>query len=115
MKHCTSCTCGLTAVEWSDRSGYVNLADPNDIADVVVNCALDHSYDRPGTGIPYGYPATLETLLIPVVAKHLSAINPAWKDETVYMDKAAQAAFLADLTFIASDWVKSSPEGERGE
>lgn len=84
--HCETCRCGLTRIEWSDREGWVNLSKPESIADVVMNCALDHSYDRTGDGIPYGFPDVLRVALAPVVAKHLSVTEPDWQNKTVYMD-----------------------------
>lgn len=85
-KHCPTCTCGLTHVEWSDREGWVNLSDPESVVSAVMSCALDHSYDRTGDGIPHGFPDKLREKLAPIVAKHLSAVEPDWKNKTVYMD-----------------------------
>lgn len=109
MKHCDSCTCGLTEVRWSDREGYVDLNDPEWIADIVVNCALDRSYDRTATGVPNGFPDDLEQRLAPIVAKHLGAINPNWKNESVNMyDKPYQRdAFVLELKQVAKDFLAS--------
>lgn len=84
-RHCPTCTCGLTHVEWSDRKSWVDLNDPSDIAQVVMNCSLDHSYDRTSTGIPYGFPDYLEAKLAPIVAKYLSMVEPNWRDTSVFM------------------------------
>lgn len=98
-RHCETCTCGLTHVEWSDRQGWVDLNKPESVAGVVINCALDHSYDRTGDGVPYGIPDDLRERLAPIVAKHLSAVEPNWKDKTVYMDQddGRRKRFLQDL------------------
>lgn len=82
--HCDTCTCGLTKVEWSDREGWVDLADPENVAEVILNCALDHYYDRTHDGIPYGIPDKTREALALVVAIHLSEVEPNWQNVTVY-------------------------------
>lgn len=102
-KHdCPTCTCGLTHVEWSGREGWVDLADPKSVVATVLHCALDHSYYRTGTGVPYGIPEKLAGALAPIVAKHLSAVEPDWENKTVYMDldddnDTQRNAFRAEL------------------
>lgn len=86
MSHCETCTCGLTYIYWSDRESHVDLTSPGKVAEAVMSCALDHSYDRTGTGIPYGFPDGLADALTPIVAKHLSAVEPDWEHKSVYMD-----------------------------
>lgn len=81
-RHCETCTCGLTRVEWSDRSGWVDLSDPESIADIVEFCVFDHYYDRTEDGIPYGM-ETVRPLLAPVVEEYLSQVEPDWKNKTV--------------------------------
>lgn len=83
--HCSTCTCDLTEVSWSDREGWVDLNDARDIADTVMGCALDHSYDRDESGIPCGFPDKMRDRLAPVVADYLSRAEPDWKNKTVYM------------------------------
>jgi hypothetical protein len=62
------------------------LNNSESVAEAIINCSLDHSYDRTGDGIPYGIPDSIRSALAPVVAKHLSAVEPKWEDKTVYMD-----------------------------
>ena len=110
VKHeCPSCTCGLTEISWSDREGYIDLSDPQDIADTFLNIALDHSYDR-NDGIPYGdLPDSLIELIRPVLDAHLGAIEPDWRNKTVYMyDKPeSKAEFRSALLKAATEFVSS--------
>jgi hypothetical protein len=98
--HCETCTCGLTHVEWSDRGSWVDLTNPQDIANVICACALDHSYDR-DDGIPCGFPSEVADALAPVIAKHLSAIEPDWENKTVSMEDVQRRAFMQELTEAA--------------
>jgi len=114
IPHCETCTCGLTEIEWSDRRGFVDLRDASDIAERVLNCALDHSYDRTRDGIPDGYPRDLRLLLAPIVAKHLSFVDPDWQDKTVHIfddeHPGAREAFLRELTDTATAWIHARAE-----
>lgn len=97
---CPCCVCGQTDLSWSDREAFVFPSDLETIANTVVNCALDHSYDRTGSGIPYGMDRihrNLEDALYPIVDKHLSAINPQWKEHTIDMNHEQRQNFLAEL------------------
>lgn len=98
-RHCNTCTCGMTHVEWSDRQGWVDLSSAESLAGIVMNCSLDHSYDRTSDGIPWGVPDELRAKLAPVVAKHLSAVEPDWHNKTVYMDyeDGSRERFRQDL------------------
>ena len=69
-------------LSWSDRKVDVAAHDIPAIADVVMTCALDHSYDR-GDGVPYGLPREVREALAPVVAQHLSAKSPDWREHSV--------------------------------
>lgn len=89
----------MVSLSWSDREAYVYPNDLEKIANTIVNCALDHSYDR-YEGIPYGLHAIhrkLEDALEPIVAKHLAAINPQWQEHTVDMNPEQREAFWAEL------------------
>lgn len=103
MRHCATCHCGLTEVEWSDRGGWVDLKNPEDVARIVIACSLDHSYDRTANGVPHGIPREMEVKLAPVVKAHLSAINPNWEDETVFgvSDEQREAFRLALIAAVA--------------
>lgn len=103
-KHCITCTCGLTHVEWSDREGWVDTSNPRAVMSIVINCALDHYYDRTHSGIPYGIPEVIEKLLAPIVEKHLSAIEPTWQVKTVYMDNGQRVAFEEELLKVLEEY-----------
>ena len=97
LHDCPDCRCGTIKLCWSDREAHVFPDDLDRIAEVVFNCALDHSYDR-HDGVPDGLDDARTKRLVKVVAEHLGRINPAWRDVTVSMpDEGAQAAFLRDL------------------
>ena len=96
-RHCSTCTCGLTCVGWSDRSAWVDLSDNRDIARAIIGCALDHFYDRSPTGIPWAMPEWIEEACAPIVARALSSKNKSWKRHTVEMTTAEQDAFKAAL------------------
>lgn len=83
-KHCNTCICGLTEVSWSDREGYVDLADDGDIAETIISCAFDHSYDRTDDAIPDGFPDDLREYLAPIVAAELDKIQSTWRKETIW-------------------------------
>ncbi len=91
-KHCKTCVCGLTKVEWSDREAWIDLEDVETVATTVVWCAYGHCYDRPATGVPFGLPRELEEKLIPIVAAHLEGlIGPGWEDKTIDWQVADRA------------------------
>src|SRR5277367_4190913 len=96
---CPCCTCGQIELQWSDRVAYVFLDDHEGVARVVMNCALDHGYDRPKLGVPYGLPNRLTARLAPIVDKHLSAIMPDWDvhDRSVVLDEKQREAFKHEL------------------
>lgn len=81
---CPSCTCGMTEVQWSDRSGLVDLTDSVDIAQVTMHCVLDHVYDHPGDGVPYGLPMPLAEQLAAAIDAFLTPIRPDWREKTVF-------------------------------
>lgn len=81
-------------LEWSDRSGEYH---PRNFWEAVLACSLDHSYDRTSDGVPYGMPDEYRAVFAPIVAKHLSAVNPDWADNTVYMTDEQHDAFAAEL------------------
>jgi len=84
MKHCSTCTCGLIHVEWSDRSGYVDLDSKDSIVNTILSCVFDHSYDRTNSGIPYGFPDKYEEKLAPVIKSIAIEHFPEWFNKTVY-------------------------------
>lgn len=96
---CPYCTCGQIELTWSDRVAYALHNDPEGIAEKVVNCALDHSYDRTKTGVPYGLNDQLRVRLAFIVDRHLSSIQPEWnvKDLSVYMNDEQREAFELEL------------------
>jgi len=112
VQHCKTCTCGLTLVQWSDRDDYIDLGDPGQVADVVIACSLDNSYDRTRDGIPYGLPIKLTKDLSPIIDKHLSAIIPDWADVTVYMTEEERLAFRNELVTEIRNWYNSESESE---
>jgi hypothetical protein len=80
---------------WSDRE--VTAHDLFSVAETVVNCALDHHYDRMD-GVPYGLPEDVRRRLLPVVARHLAAKRADWRDHTVEdMTAAERDDFRADV------------------
>ena len=83
-------------LQWSDRESKVRVDDPAAIADAVVSCALDHSYDR-GNGVPYGLPDDMTARLRPIVARHLAAKRPDWLEHTVDMDGEERESLLRDV------------------
>lgn len=111
--HCPGCQCGGVepidriiarvqkhladgvALEWSDRS----IVVPDNIfavADAIISCALDHHYDR-GEGVPWGLSAAERAACLPVVARHLAAVNLDWEEHTVDLDETQSTALFADL------------------
>ena len=68
----------LRTINWSDRECVID-DDPEQIAAAVVACAVDHSYDRGQTGVPWGLSDEERELCKPIVAKHLGAIDPEWR------------------------------------
>ena len=86
-------------LEWSDRRGVYH---PSEFWSAVLYCSLDHSYDRVNDGIPYGscgdgIPDELEIAFRPIIEKHLSAVEPEWKEKTVYMNEEQRDAFKEEL------------------
>lgn len=96
LHDCPDCTCGRIELSWSDRRTHVFPDDLDEIARVVVNCALDHSYDR-GRGVPYGLEDKQEDTLLPVVARHLAAVDAEWRDRSVSMSPEQRETFLCDV------------------
>ena len=90
--HCDTCTCGLVAVEWSDRSGYYDPDDADSIVETVMSCCLDHSYDRTDNGIPYGMDDKYSELLAPVIATWFRQHHPEWFDHTVWLTEPERIA-----------------------
>lgn len=95
MHDCPCCTCGMIQLFWSDREPYV-FNDPESIANAVVNCALDHSYDR-GDGVPHGLDDETSDRLRPIVAAHLAAKNLDWLNHSVHMTDEERNRFYADV------------------
>ena len=60
-------------------------------------CAFDHSYDRGQTGVPWGLSDEERELCKPIVAEHLGAIDPGWRERTVYPTDKQRAALVRDL------------------
>lgn len=81
-------------LEWSDRNGYWS---PNEFYEAVLNCSLDHSYDRTGNGVPYGIPENFEKVFAPIVEQHLSIIEPNWHKKSAYPTNEQRAAFEKEL------------------
>lgn len=82
--------------------------DVDAIAGVVANCALDHVYDRPGTGVPYGLRNNkLEDALAAVVAKHLVAADLNWRDVSVSMSAEQRERFVTELKDAVAAEIKS--------
>lgn len=96
---CPSCKCGLTELTWSDRGDYVDYEDAEQVASVVVFCALDHEYDR-GEGVPWGMDPKEADLLRPIVARHLVAIHPGWRHKTVTMNAEQREAFRHEIIAV---------------
>ena len=97
---CPCCTCGRTKLDWSDREHWVRLDAPEEVAEAVMACALDGIGDRPRDGVPWGLPEDLAAALVPVVAEHLSAVDPDWRQHSVCFgpgDDPRRAAFKAAL------------------
>lgn len=83
IHNCPNCTCGMIELTWSDRTAFVFPDDAHGIADAIVSCVLDHSYDRTDTGIPYGLPDEIFAACAEIVDRHMSAGFPRWKDNTI--------------------------------
>lgn len=85
----------VRTLEWSDRA--INVPDNVfGVADGIVSCALDHGSDR-GNGVPCGMSSAERDACLPVVAKHLSAVNPQWLTHSVDLDESQRLALFADL------------------
>jgi hypothetical protein len=84
---CPDCHCGLILVEWSDRQGYIDPTDPEDMVEGVLDCALDHSYDRTSSGIPYNYPEDVVKKLTPVLSAWFLEHHPEWGEFTVSLNE----------------------------
>jgi hypothetical protein len=80
---------------WSDREAYVE--NVNEIVDVIVDCALDHYYDR-DKGVPNGLPERYQQTTRRIVEKHLSTRQNRWLSETVDFSFSEKAALRAELT-----------------
>ena len=102
---CPCCTCGQVQLSWADRSPCVFLDDLEQVAEAVVCCALDHHYDRTDTGVPYGLPDAWTEALAKVVARHLDAGDPAWRDRTARVShealEAMRSAILSTLRTLS--------------
>jgi hypothetical protein len=94
-------------LHWSDREGEYHKSQ---FYEAVLHCSLDHSYDRTGTGVPYGMPEAYAEAFAPIVEKHLSAVEPNWQEKTVYMTAEQSAAFSAEL--LAAQERVASENGE---
>ena len=101
---CPCCTCGQIEVSWSDRARFIYPDDDGEVVRVIVSCALDHSYDRTSTGVPYGLNCSLRDAAAPVVEKHASAVNPDWQNKSIDMTEEQRAAFEADLLACVLAW-----------
>lgn len=108
MHECPCCTCGQIELSWSDRDAYVYPNDADGIADAIVSCSLDHSYDRTANGVPYGMPRNIEDGVVFIVEKHLSVINPNWKAHTIDMNHEQKKAFREELLSKVRDILKSN-------
>lgn len=97
MRHCETCTCGMTHVTWSDRESWIDASNPDEVADVVIHCALDHSYDRTPDGVPWGLSEKVRERLAPIVKEHLTRVRPNWREQTVNMTDTQRAAFRVAL------------------
>jgi hypothetical protein len=84
-------------LSWSDRETEVFTDDDKGIVEVILHCALDHSYDRPDDGVPYGFPNEIHDSVAPVVEEHLSAQDKDWKNKTIELDEHAIYAFRRHL------------------
>jgi hypothetical protein len=79
----------------------VDLSDPTAVAQVVVSCSLDHSYNRDGCGgVPWGLTERLREALKPVVARHLSLVEPEWEKKTVSMEERQKETFMQEVTAV---------------
>ena len=96
---CPNCRCGQIRLGWSDREVYVFSEDLDSFAAVILNCALDHAYER-GKGVPYGLDWDLECKLQHVVTKHLSAKDSDWLNNTVDLDDTERESFLYDIISV---------------
>ncbi len=97
LHDCPCCTCGMMELTWSDREAHMRPDDLDEVAEVVLNCALDHWYDRTPIGVPHGLNQKRTEALAPIVAEHLSRAEPGWKEKTVEMGEEGRALFLADV------------------
>lgn len=86
----------MRTINWSDRECVID-DDPEQIAAAVVACAVDHSYDRGQTGVPWGLSDEERELCKPIVAKHLGAIDPEWRERTVYLTEVQKLAFRREV------------------
>lgn len=96
LHDCPHCVCDLDEYTWSDRVAWVHPDDLDELAQMVVNCALDHHYDR-GGGVPWGFAKDMSEQLAVVVDRHLGAVRKDWIGHTVSMEPAARAAFLKEV------------------
>jgi len=94
---CPCCTCGQIQLTWSDRECWVFPEDLGSVAEAIVNCALDHSYDRPRGGAPDGITRTQRAAVEPVIARDLSAVEPDWEHKTVEMTEDQRLLFVRDV------------------
>lgn len=77
-------------LEWSDRGGEYH---PDEFADAVRSCSLDHYYDRTSDGIPDGMPERFVEVFRPIVAEHLSRVDPDWQHHTIDMTDEQRTSF----------------------
>jgi hypothetical protein len=96
-KHCETCTCGLIKVCWADREAWVDPTNNEELANVIINCTLDHFYDRTITGIPSGFPLKHYGELADIVIKHMMKIDENWINKTVDMTDEQELSFRKDL------------------
>lgn len=104
---CGYCACGQVEYSWSDRDGHC-FANARELTKVICNWALDHYYDR-GEDLPYGLPENVRVAGLRVVDRHLSAIQPDWRNHSVNMDDAQRRAFKAELRTTITQVLNERP------
>lgn len=92
--NCPHCTCGLTQVTWSDRETFINAENHEEVANLLVSIAQDHSYDRHE---PYGLPHA--GVLWSIVEAHLvlACYVEDWRKTTITMSEQQAAALKVAL------------------
>lgn len=81
-------------VTWSDREVVIDIHDPEQVADLLVSVAQDHSYDR---GNPEGLTRKQRETLWPIVEDHLARHRSDWKNHTITLDQQERRSLKADL------------------